>query len=99
VRELENCIQHAILVSEDGVIRGHNLPPTLQTPTVSEITEGGSLTTRVNALEKDMIIDALKNTNGNISAAARELGITARMVRYKLKKLEIDYEELFKKRR
>ena len=32
VRELENCIEHAVLLGNDGVIRGHNLPPTLQMP-------------------------------------------------------------------
>jgi Nif-specific regulatory protein len=45
-----------------------------------------------------MIIDALKRSRGNISAAARELGITARMVRYKIKKLDIDYQQFFGRR-
>jgi len=32
VRELENCIEHGVLLSQDGVISGHHLPPTLQMP-------------------------------------------------------------------
>ena len=36
-----------------------------------------------------MISDALKRTGGNATAAARQLGITARMIRYKMKKLSI----------
>ena len=90
VRELENCIEYAILLSSDGVIHAHNLPPTLQMPEVSNVEPAGSLKMRVNLLEKDMITDSLKSSNGNVTTAARQLGITPRMVRYKMKKLGID---------
>jgi Nif-specific regulatory protein len=96
VRELENCIEHAVLVSQDDTIHGHNLPPTLQLPGSSEMS-GGSLKACVSALEKDMIIDALKRVNGKVTIAAEELGITSRMIRYKMKNLNIDYPHLFKK--
>lgn len=102
VRELENTIEYAVLMGrEDGVIHGHDLPPTLQTP-VAIATTGSSqdtLKARVAILERDLIVDSLKRHKGTISAAARELGITERMVRYKIKNLGIDYETLFKKRR
>jgi Nif-specific regulatory protein len=65
---------------------------------ISDAPPPGSLQSRVSALEKDMIIDALKRSGGNASAAARELGITSRMVRYKIKKLGVDYQRLFKKK-
>jgi transposase-like protein len=45
-----------------------------------------------------MIVDALKRSGGSISAASRELGITGRMVRYKIKQFEIDYRGLFSRR-
>ncbi|MFP4379482.1 MAG: sigma 54-interacting transcriptional regulator [Candidatus Sumerlaeia bacterium] len=91
VRELENCIEYAILISKSGVIHGQDLPPTLQMPDDQDaIQDAGTLKARVNILEQDMIVDALKRSRGNVSAAARELGITARMVRYKLKKYGID---------
>ena len=48
-----------------------------------------SLTDRVELLEKDLIVDALKATRGNVAAAARRLGITPRIIRYKMKKLRI----------
>lgn len=98
VRELENCIEHAVLLAKDGVIHGHNLPPTLQTPDTSEAVPPDSLKARTRMLERDMITDALKRTQGNMSAAARELGITPRMIRYKIKKLDIDYQGIFKRR-
>ncbi len=102
VRELENTIEYAVLMGkEDGVIHGHDLPPTLQTPVAIAATGGNqhTLKARVAMLERDLIVDSLKRHKGVISAAARELGITERMVRYKIQKLDIDYETLFKKRR
>jgi Nif-specific regulatory protein len=95
VRELENCLEYAVLLSTDGVIHGHHLPPTLQTPDASQEQAPSSLRSRISVLEKDAIIDALKRSEGNVTAAARDLGLTPRMVRYKIVKLEIDYKELF----
>jgi Nif-specific regulatory protein len=91
VRELENCIEHAVLLSTNGVIHGCHLPPTLQTPDESGERDTCSLKTCVNILERDMITDALKRTRGNVNAASRQLGITPRMTRYKIRKLDIDY--------
>ncbi len=102
VRELENTIEYAVLMGkEDGVVHGHDLPPTLQTPVAIAATGNikHTLKARVAMLEKDLIVDSLKRNNGTISAAARELGITERMVRYKIQNLDIDYETLFKKRK
>jgi DNA-binding NtrC family response regulator len=44
---------------------------------------------RVTLLERDMIVDSLKRYSGRVSCVARELGITERMLRYKMKKLEL----------
>jgi Nif-specific regulatory protein len=97
VRELENCLEYAVLLSTDGVIHGHHLPPTLQTPDASQEPSQGRLRERITILEKDAIIDALKRSEGNVSAAARDLGLTPRMVRYKIEKLRIDYRKFFGK--
>ncbi len=90
VRELENCMEHAVLLCRDGVIHGHGLPPTLQTPSDQHETPAGSLTERVRLLEIDMITDALKRTEGNVAAAARQLGITPRQTRYKIQTYKIE---------
>ena len=97
VRELENCIEYGVLLSRDSVIHGHNLPPTLQMPDADDNSQVDSLKHRVAVLEKDMIVDALKSCHGSINAAARRLGITARMVRYKIKKLRIDHQQFVRK--
>ena len=99
VRELENCIEHAVLLCTDGVIYGRHLPPTLQTPATADRDATGGLKKQVAMLERDLIIDALKRHRGNINAASRDLGITSRMVRYKIENLEIDYDKFFKKKK
>lgn len=93
VRELENCIEHAILLSDDGVIHGYHLPPTLQIPTQQENAPQGTMKSRVGLLERDMIIDSFKRYSGRISCVARELGITERMLRYKIQKLKIQHKK------
>jgi len=90
VRELENCIERAVLLSTDGVIHGHHLPPTLQTSDASDTIGEGSLQERVNLFERDIIVDALKRSGGNMAEAARDLNTTGRILRYKVKLLAID---------
>lgn len=92
VRELENCIERAILLSTDGVIHGHHLPPTLQTSDASDTVGTGTLEERVALYERDIIVDALKRSGGKISAAARDLRSTPRILGYKIKQLGIDYK-------
>jgi len=98
VRELENCIERAVLLSSDGVIHGHHLPPTLQTSDATGTVGTGSLTERINLFERDLIIDALKRCNGNLAATARDIKTTARIIRYKVKELGIDYTRYYKKK-
>ncbi len=97
VRELENCIEHAVLLSNDRVIHAYDLPPTLQTPEARGSAASPTLKARVNLLERDMIVDSLKRHDGSVKKAGAELGITERMIRYKIKKLNIDYRGLFRK--
>jgi Nif-specific regulatory protein len=99
IRELENCMEHAVLLSREGVIHGRDLPPTLQMPTALPANVDGSLRSNVAQLERDMLVDALKRSGGNVSAAGRELGVGERMIRYKIKKFGIDLDILAPGRR
>lgn len=92
VRELENCVEYAVLLSSDGVIRESDLPPTLRTPESGRTAEDGSLKTTVEQVERDMIAVALKHTDGNVTAAAERLGITPRVLRYKIKRMGISHQ-------
>jgi Nif-specific regulatory protein len=92
VRELENCIERAVLLCEEGVIHSYHLPPTLQTGKESGTVPALSLEDAVASLEREMIIDALKNTRGNITMAAEILKTTVRKFAYKAHKYGIDYK-------
>ena len=93
VRELENCIERAVLLCEEGVIHSYHLPPTLQTGKESDTLPALSIEDAVASLEKEMIIDALKNTRGNITLATKILQTTVRKFAYKARKYGVDYRQ------
>jgi Nif-specific regulatory protein len=80
VRELENCIERAVLLSDDSVIHGHHLPPTLQTAEASGTVPRGTLEATLERMEKELIVEALKSSRGNMAAAAETLGVTERIM-------------------
>ena len=90
VRELENCIEHACLATTDVAINAYDLPPTLQTDITSGtalIPEGtASLTALLESYEKEILTEALRRNNGNLSAAGRDISVSPRMMHYKVKK-------------
>jgi Nif-specific regulatory protein len=51
-----------------------------------------TLTDKVKGIEKEEILNALRECNWVMSKAARKLGITERMIGYKIKKYEIKRE-------
>jgi len=91
VRELENCIERAVLLSTDDVIHGHHLPPTLQTAEASGTTHAGTLDETLANIERELIVEALKDARGNMAKAAKALGVTERIMGLRLAKYEIDY--------
>ena len=93
VRELENCIERAVLLCDEGVIHSYHLPPTLQTGKETNTLPKFSLEDAVAKLECEMLIDALKNTRGNITLAAELLNTTVRKFGYKAKQYGIDYKD------
>ena len=90
VRELENCIERAVLLSNDGVIHGYDLPPSLQTSDYSGTVYRGGLQGALDGLEKDLILDALKTTRGNVAKAARLLDVTERILGLRIRKFGVD---------
>lgn len=89
VRELENSIERAVLLSSDDVIHGYHLPPSLQSADSTGTKNTSTLKEAVEALEKEMLIETLKNTKGNRAAAARNLGITERQIGTRVMKYDL----------
>ena len=90
VRELENCIERAVLLCDDQVIHSYHLPPTLQTAEDTGTQRASSLEDAVSRFEKDLIIDTLKSSRGNMRKAAKALETTERIFGYKIKKYYIN---------
>ncbi|MGH8245268.1 MAG: sigma 54-interacting transcriptional regulator, partial [Gammaproteobacteria bacterium] len=95
VRELENVIEQAIIWSQGHTILPEHLPATLRmAPQPIPITEAVlgeqfSLEKAVLGFEKKMILDALKRTDFVQTHAAALLGISRRMLKYRMDMLGI----------
>ncbi|MDD4768211.1 MAG: sigma 54-interacting transcriptional regulator [Eubacteriales bacterium] len=92
VRELEHVIEGAmnIIGEEEIYIDLHHLPPNMvpQQPVDRNLTglENCTLPEAVDLVERGMIRRAMDQTGGNITRAARLLGITRQALQYKLNK-------------
>lgn len=92
VRELQNCVERAVLLCQGDAIQAHNLPPTLQAANPEEKSASGTLESAVAALEHEMIVAALKETDGNMAAAARQLGVSERIMGLRVKRYGVEID-------
>ncbi|MEN6467058.1 MAG: sigma-54 dependent transcriptional regulator [Syntrophaceae bacterium] len=88
VRELENILERSIVISRDGIISVDDLP-FRDGNGGGEKKLDGKMKDSIEALESQMIRDAMQQSGNNQSKAADLLGISERMLRYKLKKYNL----------
>jgi len=91
IRELQNAVERAVLLSEKPLIGPTDM--TLETITASPepvLGESGSL--NLEQLERSAIERALRITRGVQKDAAELLGITPRVLNYKIQVLGIDWK-------
>jgi DNA-binding NtrC family response regulator len=88
VRELENIIERAVVITRRSVISIDDLPFSARSPSadMNNIWDQETLKDSLAALERQMIRNALGKASSNQTRAADLLGISERMLRYKLKK-------------
>lgn len=98
VRELENILERAITLCENGVVEpedlclpetdnaAESLLPEIELPDEATI----ELEPYLDKIEKEIITRTLEQTRWNKTAAAKKLGITFRALRYRLKKLGLE---------
>jgi DNA-binding NtrC family response regulator len=90
IRELENVIERAVVFCDGQVLTLADLPVFLKERREEDFAyEDAALTEKVKRLEIREIKQALLETNGVKSKAARALGITERMLSYKIKIYDI----------
>ncbi len=95
VRELENIIQSAVVLSEGHEIQAEDLPLSLHsilTPLHPEAS-GANFNLAKQKWEDGFFRERLKETRGNISAAARSAGMHKKTLIQKLKQYDIKREE------
>jgi two-component system response regulator AtoC len=85
VRELEHLIQRLGTLARGKMIRSRDLPPAVR----EKQTHSGLLSDRLASTEIEMIIAALEENDGVQTKAAVALGISERVLRYKMNKAGI----------
>ena len=90
VRELVNIIERAVVIARDEYIITDDLPfKSVSFDDDSDTKSSGALRESVDELEKKLIVEAMERTQENQTKAADILGISERMLRYKLKKYDL----------
>jgi DNA-binding NtrC family response regulator len=83
VRELEHIVQRSLTLTRGGLIKPADLPPEVRR---AEVLDQGLLHERMESVERDMILSALERTAWIQTQAAELLGISERVLRYKMGK-------------
>lgn len=94
IRELENILQRAITLVDGYVINTKDLalkPTSAKNSTqLSGLLPGQSLEEYLEDIERQILKETLEQCRWNKTAAAEQLGMSFRSMRYRLKKLNID---------
>lgn len=94
VRELENILERGVALREGEIITEQDLNLSTVPPKATEADSfdpvAGSLEDYLQDIEKQAISEALEQNKWNRTATAKQLGMSFRSLRYRLKKLELD---------
>ncbi|MBB3102413.1 sigma-54-dependent transcriptional regulator [Azomonas macrocytogenes] len=95
VRELENMLERACTLCEDGQIKLGDLrfadsPTQKLSGSESTLAQVDNLEDHLEDIERKLIMQTLEETRWNRTAAAQRLGLSFRSMRYRLKKLGLD---------
>ena len=88
VREVENIIERAVVITRGSIISASDLPFSKNSLLVDQtgMKARGTLKESIESFEYQMVRQAMKETGNHQTKAANLLGISERMLRYKLKK-------------
>ena len=87
VRELEHLVQRTVTLSRGNIIRPQDLPPEIRE--ARSTTTSGDLAARLADVERKMLLTALREHDWVQTRAAESLGISERVLRYKMEKASI----------
>src|SRR5690348_4620713 len=90
VRELANAIEHAIVLGSGTLVQETDLPSRFAAEPALPPLEAFSYRDGINAARKELVVKALRKTNGNRAAAARLLGLETKYFLRLIKSLQIE---------
>jgi DNA-binding NtrC family response regulator len=92
VRELINILERAVVITRNEYITSDDLPfKSSSLPDSSDNKSSGTLRKSLEDLEKQLIDEAMSKAADNQTRAAEILGMSERMLRYKLKKYNLKH--------
>jgi transcriptional regulator with PAS, ATPase and Fis domain len=99
IRELENLIERAVVLTKSKLISRENLPPFLlaskeETRAVASVNNELNLKENIQTFQKKAIISALKQAKGIQKKAANLLGVKPTTLNEMIKRLNIDISNL-----
>jgi transcriptional regulator with PAS, ATPase and Fis domain len=85
IRELKHTIEKAVILSETDILRASNF--SLNNPIINTFSK--NTPKKLDEIEKEAILEALSNNNGNIKESAKELGIARQTFYNKMQKYNL----------
>jgi DNA-binding NtrC family response regulator len=93
VRELRNCVERMVVMTQDSTLTIADVPHEIRDAAGTVLVPVTTLPTAsvldMETNERNLIVQALRNCNGNRSAAARELGISRRTLHRKINQFNL----------
>jgi transcriptional regulator with PAS, ATPase and Fis domain len=89
IRELENALERAVVIGSSDKILAEDLPETLLESAKSGPTSPTKYHEAIRNLKKQMILGALGQSSGNITEAAKLLGVHANYLHRLMRNLEL----------
>jgi len=100
IRELENLIERAVVLTKTNLITRENLPPFFvspqgEKPVITSASQGLNLKKDLQTFQKEAIITALKKSKGVQKNAASLLGVKPTTLNEMIKRLKIDVFDIY----
>lgn len=94
IRELENILERAFALCDQKTITESDIEFHIgPQSSVPMLGNAQNLDDYLLETEKSIIVETLQSVNGNVTQAAKKLGVSFRTLRYRLKKLGIDHRD------
>ncbi len=89
VRELQAAMMRAAALAESDIIAPSDLLPSLTPGRTPAAIAGNTLRESLELAERGLVLDALKEAGGNVSQAARDLGVSRQHLHTRIRRLDL----------